>query len=233
MKPEKYRPWLSLQGAEGLVRKSVGNDENSAASDLVRAAVSVCEAASKISSLVPDILANKMSSPLANNTAARAAIAKIVEPCLRRVGIAVDYAHGAIGALTAQSDPKAPQDVVAAVQHQEVRTALAKMPLAARHAAIQNAIASGDETFLSAATSGSPTLSGMTADEQRAARAKWRSSRHPDVAARIVHLQNGLGQIKRLAPMLKKWSDQLVSEPSPQTVAAAEESAARARAASG
>jgi hypothetical protein len=130
----------------------------------------------------------------------------------------------AIEALSTQSDPKAPTDVVAAVQHQEVRSALLRMNTVERHEAIATAISTGDERFVSAAVSGSPTLSGMTAEEQKAALAKWRSTYHPDIATNIAHLRNGLAQLERVGPMLKKWSAALVDEPNAAAVAAAEES---------
>ena len=61
----------------------------------------------------------------------------------------------------------------------------------------------------------------------------WRQARHPETALRIARLQNELGQLERIGPMLTKWSEGLVEEPTPQAVAMAEASAAKARAASG
>ncbi len=98
-----------------------------------------------------------------------------------------------------------------------------------RRKAIANAISSGDETFLAAATSGSPTLSGMSAAEQSAAREQWRTKRHPETAARIARLRKGLTQLERLRPMFQKWADQIVEEPNAAAVAAAEATAAAAR----
>jgi hypothetical protein len=68
----------------------------------------------------------------------------------------------------------------------------------------------------------------MTAAEQSVAREQWRSKRHPDITARIVRLRKGLAQLDRLGPMFKKWADQLVKEPAPEVVAAAELSARKA-----
>jgi hypothetical protein len=95
----------------------------------------------------------------------------------------------AINMLVAKTDPKMPEDVATALMHQEVRTALQRMTDAERRKAIAAAISSGDETFLAAATSGSPVLSGMTAAEQSVTREQWRSKRHPDITARIVRLR--------------------------------------------
>jgi hypothetical protein len=205
--------WLSLTGAAALVQKAVGDEENSASKELVEAAEEITAAAAKIERTIPTILANRMGSQLANAQAARKAIAAIVEPALKRAGIAAAYARSAIDALKAKSSPKVPTDIVAAMQHQEVRSALLKMSVPERAKAVSTAINSGDESFLAAATSGSPVLSGMSAAEQDAARNRWRADRHPDDAARCAHLSNGVTQLERLTPMLSKWADQLLPEP--------------------
>jgi predicted phage tail protein len=232
MNNERYRPWLSLQGAEQLVKKHVGDDKNEAADALVKAASGITEASQKLCEDVPVILNNKLGSSLANAKAARAAIAKIVDPALKRADVAINFGHAAIETLKKQSDPKAPSDAMGATQHAEVRSALLRMTTPERHKAIETAIASGDETFLSAAVSGSPTLSGMTAEQQMAAKEKWRGTRHADTASKIAHLSNAIAQLERIAPMLTKWSSSLVDEPSAMAVAAAEATAARAKAVS-
>ena len=61
----------------------------------------------------------------------------------------------------------------------------------------------------------------------------WRSKRHPETAARIRRLRDGTAQLERLAPMLQKWSGELVGELDVVAVAAAEASAAQAREAAG
>ena len=76
--------------------------------------------------------------------------------------------------LTEQTNPKPPSDVTEALLHQEIRSALARMSDAARFRAVREAVNTADETFVSAATSASPILSGMSAAEQSAAREKWR-----------------------------------------------------------
>jgi hypothetical protein len=233
MNDEKYRPWISLQAAEALVKKQVGDDQNSATDSLLKAATGITEAATRVQETVPQILGNRLGSALANAQAARRAVDKIVEPALRRAGEAADFTSGAIERLTAKTDPTAPVDVVAAMMHQEVRLALLRMSSVERRKAIATAISSGDETFLAAATSGSPTLSGMSAAEQSAAREQWRKKRHPEDAARIARLRNGLTQLDRLGPMLQKWADQIVEEPAAAAVAAAEATAAAARKAAG
>lgn len=224
----RFSPWLSLQAAAPLVERSVGGDKNDATDFLIKAAAGITEAAAKIEKTVPDILANQLNSSLANVSAARKAIAKIVEPTLKRVTAATDYAHAAIETLIAKTDLTAPTDVMLAMQHQEVRAALLRMSDVERRKALAHAISAGDETFVAAATGGSPTLSGMTAHEQTMARERWRSTRHPETAAHIARLRNGLAQLARVAPMLKKWSDQIVPEPDKATVAAAEHSAEKA-----
>ena len=147
---------------------------------------------------------------------------------IKRVGEAVDCANSAINSLTDKSSPAMPDDVTGALLHQEVRSALLRMDDTSRRKAITNAISSGDETFLAAATSGSPTLSGMTAVEQSAVREQWRKRRHPDAAARITKLRNAISQMDRLGSMLTKWSEGLVDQPSTAAVAAAEQSAVEA-----
>ena len=215
------------------MQKSVGNDDNSAATELVKAAEAITEAAARIEKAVPRILANKLGSQLANADTARKAIAKIVEPAMKKVAAATRYAAAGIDALKTRSDPKAPSDAMGAVQHGEVRAALRQMSMPERHKAIENAIAARDETYVSAAVSGSPSLSGVTVEQQQAAKERWRKVRHSDDAAKIAHLSNGITQLSRIAAMLPKWSDQLVEEPSAQTIAAAEATAARAKMASG
>lgn len=104
--------------------------------------------AAKIEKTVPDILVNQLNSSLANASAARKAIAKIVEPTLKRVTAATDYAHAAIQILIAKTDLTAPTDLMLAMQHQEVRAALLHMSDVERRKAIANAISAGDETFV-------------------------------------------------------------------------------------
>jgi hypothetical protein len=55
------------------------------------------------------------------------------------------------------------------------------------------------------------------------------TKRHPETAARIARLRNGLTQLERLRPMFRKWADQIVEEPNAAAVAAAEATAAAAR----
>ena len=109
-------------------------------------------------------------SPLANSRDARKAISKIIDPTLKRANEATDYAHAAIESLTQKSNPTMPDDVTAAMLAQEVRSALLRMDDAERRKAIATAISSGDESFVAAATSGSPVLSGLQAVEQAATR---------------------------------------------------------------
>lgn len=210
------------------MQRSLGDDHNSAADALIKAAAGVTEATLKIQKTVPSIMDNKLGSTLANTQAARKAIAKIAEPVLKRISEATDYANTAIGMLTEKSNPTQPADVMGALLHQEVRSALLRMTDAERRKAIAIAISSGDETFLAAATSGSPTLSGMTSAEQASAREQWRAKRHPDTVVRIARLQAGLAQMERLAPMFQKWTDQLLEEPNAAALAAAENSAKEA-----
>jgi len=226
---EKFRPWLSLSGAANLVKRTLGEDQNSASEELIRAATAITATAEKIEKTVPQILGNKMTSPLANATAARAAIARLVEPTMKRVEVATNYTNTAIKSLREQTSPSAPSDAMGAVQHSEVRAALLNMSRVERHKAVETALASGDETFLSAATSGNPMLTGMSAEEQTAARQKWRVARHPELARRLASLSNGLMQLERIAPMLPKWSASLVEEPDAATLAAAEATAAKAQ----
>jgi len=61
--------------------------------------------------------------------------------------------------LTEQTNPKPPSDVTEALLHQEVRSALARMSDAERFRAVREAVNTGDETFVSAATA-SPILNG-------------------------------------------------------------------------
>jgi hypothetical protein len=119
------------------------------------------------------------------------------------------------------------------MHHQEVRGALLKLTDVERRKAVANAIASGDESFLAAAVSGAPMLCGWTAAEKAAAKERWRTERYPDTAATIARLRAGLAQLERLAPMFRKWSDQLVAEPDAKVVAAAEATQVRAREAAG
>ena len=73
-----------------------------------------------------------------------------------------------------------------ALLHQEVRSALARMSDAERFRAVREAVNTGDETFVSAATSASPILSGISAAEQSAAREK-RRQRH--VVVRFANIE--------------------------------------------
>jgi hypothetical protein len=230
---QKFRPWLSLQAAEGLVKKQLGEDQNEAACFLLKAAVGLTEASAKIEKAVPQILADKMRSSLANSQTARKTIATITAPALKRAQIAIDYGHAQVEALTKRTNPKAAEDIMQASYHQEIRSALAKMTVPERNKAINTAIASGDETFLSAATTGSPVLSGWTAAEQSAAIERWRATRCPDSAGIINRLRKGLAQLERLSPMFEKWSKGLVPEPTPEAVTAAQATAEAARKAAG
>ena len=99
---------------------------------------------------------------------------------------------------------------------------------AERCKAIATAISSGDETFLAAATSGSPVLSGMTSAEQSVAREQWRSQAAPRHYRAHRAPPQRFAQLDRLGPMFKKWADQLVKEPAPEVVATAELSARKA-----
>ena len=125
--------------------------------------------------------------------------------------------------LTEQTNPKPPSDVTETLLHQEIRSALARMSDAERFRAVREAINTGDETFVSAATSASPILSGMSAAEQSAAREKWRQ-RHHEEAGQLNRLKAGLAELDRLRPMFQKWSNQLLEKPNAAAVAAAEES---------
>ena len=226
MSDPRYSPWLSIRAAPSFVQRELGDDE--ACAFLVQAANELATAANKIEQAVSKAMANELGSELGNSRNARKVIDKEMEIVTKRVNAASERAHDAINMLVAKTDPKMPEDVATALMHQEVRTALQRMTDAERRKAIATAISSGDETFLAAATSGSPVLSGMTAAEQSVAREQWRSKRHPDITARIVRLRKGLAQLDRLGPMLKKWADQLVKEPVPEVVAAAELSARKA-----
>ena len=206
---EKYRPWLSLQGAAALVQQQVGPDKNHVADALVRAAAEITEAAAKVEKTVPRIMQNQLGSSLANATAARKAIARIIDPAVKRANEAADYANSAINSLTEKSSPAMPDDVMGAMAHQEVR-AVVRMNNAERRKAIATAIASGDETFIAAATTGSPALSGMTSAEQAVAREQWRTKRHPETAEHIKRLRGAVARLDQLAPMLGKWGDSLV-----------------------
>lgn len=232
MKNETFTPWLSLQGAAGLVKKSACEGDDEASRFLIQAAENIAETSSKVSTAVQTILGNEMGSTLSNIQAARKAIAQLVAPALKKTDAAVNFAHAGIASLEKRSSPKMPDDVAGALLHQEVRSALSKMSLAQRNAAINNSIAAGDESFLAAATSGSPVLSGMSADEQKAAKERWRRERHSDDAAKIAGLTNGVAQLTRIKDIFVKWSSGLIDEPNAQVLATAEETAARARAAS-
>jgi hypothetical protein len=121
-----------------------------------------------------------------------------------------------------------PDDVTGALLHQEVRGALSKMSLSEKNKALGLAVSSGDESFLAAATGASPTLSGLTLDQQKSFRDRWRRARHGEDAAKIAALTNGVAQLTRVREIFTKWSSSLVEELPAATVVAAEESAAKA-----
>jgi len=219
-------PWLSIRAAPSFVQRELGDDE--ACHFLVQAANDLAAAANRIEQAVSKAMANELGSELGNSRNARKVIDKEMETVTKRVNAASERAHDGINMLVAKTDPKMPDDVATALMHQEVRATLLKLSDAERRKAISTAISLGDETFLAAATSGSPVLSGMTAAEQSVALEQWRSKRHPDISARIVRLRKGLAQLERLGPMFKKWADQIVKEPAPEIVAAAELSARKA-----
>lgn len=222
----RFSPWLSIRSAPVFVQRELGDD--GACVFMVKAANEISAAANKIERAVVKAMSNPLGSELANTRAARKAIEQEVEIVLKRVTATTERADAAINMLTEKSNPQMPEDVATALMHQEVRTALQRMTDAERRKAIATAVSSGDETFLAAATSGSPVLSGLTAVEQSVAREQWRRQRHPETSERIYRLRKGVAQLDRIVPMFNKWADQLVKEPAPKVVAAPELSARKA-----
>ena len=117
--------------------------------------------------------------------------------------------EAAIGKLVTSTLPKPKKDMlgaVVAIEAMEVRSALRSMKPPERLKAVHDAVALGDENFVHAATTGLPTLSGLSATEQALLTDYWQRHWHSETLARISRLKAASTESDRQVALFGKWS---------------------------
>ncbi len=188
-------------------------------------------AADKATRVSAALLRDEMQTLPARHRRAQAEAWRTVEGSLKRFDMALAVARREIEDVERRTfgPPKsnAAGDVIMAG---EVRARLAAMPEADRRAALEAALAEGDDAVVGAALHGPSMLSGLSAPEHASLRDRWRRARHGPELERIDRLRKALDDTTRGGSLLLSYvatlTDRALIEKAEASEAAAREALA-------
>jgi hypothetical protein len=144
------------------------------------------------------IMADQMSTPLANQKKARDTAERMLESITKRIDSAVTIANTERNVLLAKlSSPAKPKDIAAAMLASEIRACLARLSPAERTKAIGEALKLEDDSVISAVLNAPSVVSGVSKSEADLLRVSYAQQRFPGDVDRTERLDKALEDLLR------------------------------------